>query len=142
LAILQDHEIRALQENLGREQKRVDALTKELERTRLKMTRMVHVTSVEGLFPRRARYILATNDGRLVGRRERLVPLGEMANELLSVRDRTTITIYRAVPWRTVEVSGVHPEYGKVVRANRLKGGPGDGEEGETSPGQEYSEEE
>ncbi len=91
----------------------IAALELENKRLKEKMADMVTPVQVAKELPRRGTYLLGRMDGSLLCSGKRPLNITQVASAILEVEGSTTVTVYRLIPWRTVHVDRITPEFVK-----------------------------
>lgn len=96
----------------------VRALEYENKRLKEQMSGMVTILQLVKDLPRRGAYLIGKPDGTLLCSGKKPLNLAQVAGAMLEVEGCATVTIFRLIPWRSVEVSTVTREWREYSNVN------------------------
>lgn len=102
-----------LERQWRKSQDAVRALESENKRLKEKMAGMVTPVKIAKELPRRGAYLIGKSDGTLLCSGKRPLNMAQVAGAMLGIDGKATATIYRLVPWRSVHVDRVSPEWSR-----------------------------
>ena len=97
-------------------QEAVRALEAENKRLKERMAGMVTPVKIAKELPRRGSYLIGKSDGTLLCSGKRPLNMTQVAAALLSIDGEATATIYRLIPWRSVYVDKISPDWARYGR--------------------------